>query len=336
MIKYFQYKLNPSWYQGRESNSQHFEGWYFKIIDKDEDNLYVIIPGIFIDRNNTDSHSFIQITDGMNDTVHYLKFPVQDFQAKADTFDIQINSNRFSADKLVLDVKNSSVEINGELNFKELTPWPKTLLNPGIMGWYTWVPFMECYHGIVSLDHEIQGSLLINKHNVNFTNGRGYTEKDWGKSFPAGWIWCQCNHFDSGRASFTGSIAIIPWIKKSFLGFIFGLWCKNRLYRFTTYTGAELVHLEIDEHRVCWVIKQKNLILEITANRSAGYFLKAPTVNGMTHNISETLKATIEIKLSSGSGHGNEIIFHETGRHGGLEIAGNMQHLLEMYKETKN
>jgi len=171
---------------------------------------------------------------------------------------------------------------------------------------------------------------------VNFTNGRGYTEKDWGKSFPAAWIWCQSNHFKSGQVSFTGSIAIIPWIHKSFLGFIFGLWCKNRLYRFTTYTGAKLVNLEIDEHKVYWVIKQNKFVLEITANRSAGYFLKAPTVNGMTHNISETLKATIEIKLSSAAGTGAEIIFHEIGRHGGLEIAGDMQRLLQMYRETKN
>ena len=23
------------------------------------------------------------------------------------------------------------------------------------MGWYAWVPFMECYHGVLSLDHTI-------------------------------------------------------------------------------------------------------------------------------------------------------------------------------------
>lgn len=335
MIKYFKNKLHPAWYQGGKNNSQHFEGWYFKIIDKNEEHLYVIIPGVFINKNNTDNHCFIQIIDGTNDAVHYFKFPIQDFYAKDDTFDIQINSSRFTSNKIVLDVKNSVFEMNGELRFANLTPWPRTLINPGIMGWYTWVPFMECYHGIVSLDHEIQGSLSINKRNVDFTNGWGYTEKDWGKSFPAAWIWCQSNNFNSRRVSFAGSIAIIPWIRKSFLGFIFGLWYKNQLYRFTTYNGAKLIHLEIDEHKVCWMINQNKLVLEITANRSAGYFLQAPTVNGMTHRISETLNSTIEVKLSRCSNIGNEIIFHDTGRHAGLEIAGNLQRLLEMYKVIK-
>jgi len=335
MIKYFRHKLNPSWYQGRKNKSQHFEGWYFKIIDKNENHLFAIIPGIFINKNDTDNHSFVQIIDRMNNEAHYFKFPVQDFYAKADTFDVQIDTNHFSANKIVLAVKNSSFALDGELDFKNLTPWPRTLLSPGIMGWYTWVPFMECYHGIVSLDHEIHGFLTINGRKVDLTGGRGYTEKDWGKSFPMAWIWCQSNHFNSAGISFTGSIAIIPWIHNSFLGFICGLWYKNQLYRFTTYTGAKLIHLEIDEHKVYWIIKQNKYVIEITANRSTGNFIQAPTVKGMTHRISEALKSTIEIKLSSYAKNGQEIIFHDTGRHAGLEIAGDLSRLIGMYKTLK-
>lgn len=332
MIHYLRKKLNPPCYQGIKNNSQHFEGWYFKIIDKKENHCYVIIPGVFISKNTVDSHSFIQIFDGLHDQVSHFKFPIQDFYSKDYLFDIKIYSSRFSSDKIIVDVKNPSFEMHGELVFSHLTPWPKTVISPGIMGWYTWVPFMECYHGIVSLDHEIQGSLSINGRDVDFTNGRGYTEKDWGKSFPEAWIWCQSNHFSSTGVSFTGSMAIIPWIRKSFLGFIFGLWFKNQLYRFTTYTGARLVRLEIDDFQVLWVIKQKNLVLEIKANRSEGSVLHAPTENGMTHRISETLKSTIEIKLSRSSTIGNEILFHDIGRHAGFEMAGNQQHLLEMAK----
>jgi tocopherol cyclase len=335
LINFLKKKLNPSCYQGIGKNSQHFEGWYFKIIDKTEHYLYVIIPGVFIHKNNTDSHSFIQIFDGVKNEVHYFKFPINDFHSTDYTFNIQINSNHFSANKIILELKNSSFEMNGELTFAHLTPWPKTFVSPGIMGWYAWVPFMECYHGIVSLDHEIQGSLSINRRTVDFSNGKGYTEKDWGKSFPEAWIWCQSNHFNSKQISFTGSLAVIPWIHKPFLGFIFGLWHEDRLYRFTTYTGAKLDYFEIDDSHVCLIIKQNNLILEIKVNRSKGSYLQAPTENGMTHRITETLKSTIEIKLSSVSNSGNEIIFHDKGRHAGFEIAGNLQRLEEMYKESK-
>ena len=28
----------------------------------------------------------------------------------------------------------------------------------GIMGWYRFVPFMQCYHGVVSLNHKLNGT----------------------------------------------------------------------------------------------------------------------------------------------------------------------------------
>ena len=46
------------------------------------------------------------------------------------------------------------------------------------MGPFAFVPFMECYHGIVSMDHIIQGELEIDGVNIDFSNGRGYLEKD--------------------------------------------------------------------------------------------------------------------------------------------------------------
>ncbi|MBN2105474.1 hypothetical protein JW835_15655, partial [bacterium] len=61
MMNFLKRKLNPACYQGIRNNSQHFEGWYFKVVDKDQQNLYAIIPGVFIDKNKTNSHSFIQI-----------------------------------------------------------------------------------------------------------------------------------------------------------------------------------------------------------------------------------------------------------------------------------
>jgi tocopherol cyclase len=335
MLKSIRKKLNPSCYQGN-NNSRHFEGWYFKIVDKDQQNLYAIIPGVFIDKNKNDSHSFIQIFDGTNNKTYYNRFPLEDFQSKKYNFNIQINSNSFSSNKMCLDLNSSPLKINGELNFDNLVLWPKTLISPGIMGWYTWVPFMQCYHGIVSLNHSIQGSLTINNQNIDFSNGKGYTEKDWGKSFPEAWIWCQSNHFSTDNACITGSIAIIPWISKPFLGFIFGLWYKNKLYRFTTYNGAKLIHLKVEENKIKSVFEKKNLTLEIIINRSSGGFLQAPTINGMTHQISETMKSTVEITLSQKSNNKSETLFKDTGLYAGFEIAGDVKRLVQMYKKLKS
>lgn len=335
MVKYFKKKRNPSCYQGKENPSQHFEGWYFKIIDPSERHNYAIIPGVFINKTNEHSHAFIQVFDGSSKKAYYQKFPITDFHSRDGTFEINIDSNYFSSNKIKLDIQNSALQLSGELSFSGLTPWPKTLVSPGIMGWYSWVPFMECYHGIVSLDHKIEGALAINNQKVDFTSGKGYTEKDWGKSFPKGWVWCQSNHFNEANTSITGSIAIIPWIRRPFLGFIIGLWHDQKLYRFATYNGARLIHFDIDDSIVYWIVENSNYILELTAHRTEGGFLHAPTINGMINQISESLTSTLEVVLKRIAPHGSQIIFKDRGRHGGLEIAGDLPRLKQMFDTYK-
>jgi tocopherol cyclase len=324
-------KLNPCWYQGIKNNTQHFEGWYFKVIDKPQHNLLAIIPGVFIVKKGRNSHSFIQIFNGADNKTYFFKFPLEDFSSKKNDFDIQINSNQFSSQRVVLDLKDSSLEIKGNLHFTKLTHWPKTFISPGIMGWYSWVPFMECYHGIVSLDHRIRGSLLINNQKVSFTDGKGYTEKDWGKSFPKAWLWCQSNHFRKKNVCFTGSIAIIPWIRKPFLGYIFGLCLNKKLYRFTTYLGAKLINFDIEDSKVKWMIQQKHYVLKVIAHRSDGGFLQAPKIGGKMIKISETLNSSLEIKLSFLSNVGEQVILEDTGRFAGFEIGGEIARLKKMY-----
>ncbi|MEE4311388.1 MAG: tocopherol cyclase family protein [candidate division KSB1 bacterium] len=330
MTAYFKRKMHPAWYQGKRNARQHFEGWYFKIVSREGRHLLAIIPGIFIDYQTDESHAFIQIFDGQSNRTHYFSYPLNKFHAHDDAFDIQIGNNFFSDKKIILDISEDGQRFDGELRFDNTISWPRTRLSPGIMGWYTWVPFMECYHGIVSLDHEIHGRLFMNGDEADFNSGRGYTEKDWGRSFPEAWIWCQSNHFDESGTSLTGSIAIIPWIRKPFLGFIFGLWHQHHLYRFTTYTGSGLTHFEIGERHVHWVLENKTHILEIRALRSGGGTLVAPTLNGMTHEISESLRSTISLRLFSRNDMAKPV-FESTGRFAGFEIAGDIARLNEMY-----
>ena len=334
MIKLIKKKLNPTCYQGAENLSQHFEGWYFKIVDRTENFSYAIIPGICLHHDNSLRHAFIQIYDGLNNQSHYVKFPTDSFHCIENKFEINIDSNFFSSERIVLNIADSTLNVSGELQFSGLCKWPRTIISPGIMGWYTWVPFMECYHGIVSLNHKIHGSLSINGENIDFSDGVGYTDKDWGKSFPEAWIWFQSNHFSSPNICITGSIAIIPWIKKPFLGFIFGLWHDGRLYRFTTYLGARLICFGVNNNKVHFTFEQKQLVLEIRADYMEACLLQAPTINGMTRKISESINSSLEVKLFSKSKSKSTIILEDMGRHAGFEIAGDVKRLLEMWRIT--
>ena len=72
---------------------------------------------------------------------------------------------------------------------------------------------------------------MLKVKKIDFTGGRGYTEKDWGHSFPIGYVWMQSNHFSKPEISFKCSIAKIPFKIFSFNGFIAGLWLKKKTYR---------------------------------------------------------------------------------------------------------
>ncbi len=46
------------------------------------------------------------------------------------------------------------------------------------MGWYRFLPFMECYHGVISLTHNLKGKIIVDNKIFAFENGKGYIEKD--------------------------------------------------------------------------------------------------------------------------------------------------------------
>ena len=117
MRQYLKRKFNPPCYQGIKNKSQHFEGWYFKLLNKNETVPLAVIPGIFKGKDNKNSFSFIQFFDGKEKKVHYFKFPVDEFKAKENIFDIAISSNHFCSNSLTLDISSESIEIKGNFEF---------------------------------------------------------------------------------------------------------------------------------------------------------------------------------------------------------------------------
>ncbi len=236
---------NPDMYHGWGRTRRYFEGWYFKIVNADQSAALAVIPGISMTEAG-ERHAFIQVMDGMACTAQYHPFPAGQFQPSHREFDLQLGPNSFSASHIHLDLPG----LSGEIHFHNINPWPKMFGAPGIMGWYSFVPFMECFHGVVSLHHGLEGALQYGKQKIDFSRGRGYIEKDWGRSFPRAYVWMQTNHFDTAdRVSLLASVAHIPWLGSSFIGFLGGLWLDGRLFRFATYTGAKK-YLEIAGDKV--------------------------------------------------------------------------------------
>lgn len=326
----FQLALNPDRYHGRNKKPPFFEGWYYRMIDQQQQESMVIIPGIFIHPDPAKSTSFIQVIDGKNLDSHYLEFPADLFISSKRKFEISIGENHFYSDRIILDIHHENFSLKGELKFEFLNPWPVSVSSPGIMGWYAWVPFMECFHGVLSLDHTIKGVLHINKRQIDFSRGKGYIEKDWGQAFPKGWIWQQSNHFGEEGICITASIAIIPWIGKAFPGFIIGFLWDRQLYRFATYTGAKTTLLEVKDRTVHWIVEDKKYILEMYSIIGPSTYLRAPTPNGMDRQINESVDSMVQVRLFQKIKTGKTVIFQGSGKHAGFEMEGDIDRLLQM------
>lgn len=312
--------FRPSIYQGRRAPENYFEGWYFKLIDSGGNHIWSIIPGVSF---SEDSHSFVQVIDANRGKTYYHRYPIESFKHSRKDFLISVGSNQFSNQYIRLNINEADLSINGKISFEDTHPYPVKLLAPGIMGWYAFVPFMECYHGVVSMQHDLSGSLEINGLKVDFDGGKGYIEKDWGQSMPSDWIWMQSNHFEKDlKASFMLSLARIPWLNGHFPGFLSFLLVNGQIYRFATYNRSKVARLEVTPELVSVVLKNRKYQLEVKARRKDGGVLKAPRHGNMDREIRESIISTVSLVLKNRSG---TLIFSDTGRFAGLEIVGDME-----------
>jgi hypothetical protein len=318
--------LHPEGFHGANKKSPFFEGWYIKLVDPTRKQRWAVIPGIFRGipgEAGIRDEAFVQVLDGTTGRSWFHTFPLDQFTASSSTFDVRVGENHFTSTGVSLRLP----QLTGDVAYtSSLEPWPVTLAAPGIMGWYGLVPFMECYHGIVSFGHGLSGQLDVEGKPIDFSNGRGYIEKDWGRSFPSGYVWLHSNHFASEvDASFIGSVALIPWMGSRFRGFIAGLRHDGRLFRWTTYNRTKESGLVIDDTHVSWSLSGPDGTLTVRADRTRGGLLHAPLRSEPHQRVEETLDARIHVTHTSPTG---EVLFDDVGDVGAMEVFGDIEKLL--------
>jgi hypothetical protein len=193
------------------------------------------------------------------------------------------------------------------------------------MGPFSFIPSMECYHGIVNINHRISGVLNINGLEIDMTNGEGYIEKDWGRSFPKSWIWLQANHFEGAKGSFMFSIARIPWLGKSFTGFLSFIKTEEGFYKFATYNRSKLKRIKFMGNTLVVSLENSKEMLDFTARYAKGSILRAPKNGLMQREIEETITADVTLRLYNSK---NRTIFEGSSKWAGMEIAGCLDDIL--------
>ncbi len=317
---YFKKLIHPEYFQGNKKKKNYFEGWYYKLVSQDQKYTLAFIPGVSL--NDQDTHAFIQVF--ISQTVdketklksHYFRFKFEDFEYSHDQFSVKIGPNFFSKERLSIDLKSSKIQVFGNVSITKTTPIQKSILAPNIMGLFGYLNFMECYHGVVSMSHQLSGILKINDAPISFHNGKGYIEKDWGRSFPRAYVWMQSNHFKNPNTSLMFSYADIPFIGLYFKGLIANLYYEGKEYRFATYNFSKVKIEELHENHVHYILKKGRYILDIEGKSTTSIGLASPKNGMMVNQIKEGLSGYIDIRLFKGK----KLIFEDRGLHAGIEI----------------
>lgn len=306
---------NPESFQGEKyltKNKNYFEGWYFKNSNAEE--VISFIPGIHI--NDKERKAFIQIIT--NHQSYYVNYKLQDFIFHVHPFFIQIKNNVFSKRGIILDIedKKQDLKVQGALQYNNHQNIQKNGFQPNIMGPFSYIPFMECNHAILCMCNSICGHIDLNENRIEFENGIGYIEKDWGCSFPKSYVWCQGNHFMHSNASFMLSIAEIPFKILNFRGFLCILIIDKKEYRFATYNHARIIRNEVSDKNLHIRLQRKSYTLDIQSYYENAHELNAPVDGKMDKIIYESISACIRVTLKKDE----NILFSDISDNCGLEI----------------
>jgi len=306
---------NPDLFQGEKNltkNKDYFEGWYFKNTNKE--NGISFIPGMNIEKNHP--KAFIQVIT--NDSSYFVDYDIEDFKFSNEPFLITIGNNSFSKEGIHIEIEDEkqNLNINGDIEYSDIRNINTSLMNPNIMGPFSYVPFMECNHAILSMQNKTNGSIDINNTIMNFDDDMGYIEKDWGCSFPKTYIWCQGNNFKKTDASFMFSIANVPFKMFNFRGMICVLLIDDKEYKFTTYNNSKIVEYDVNDKSLNITLKKDDYFLNIKSKLEEGQKLSAPVRGKMEKDIFESINSDIEVTLRKNE----DIIFSDISTNCGLEI----------------
>lgn len=198
------------------------------------------------------------------------------------------------------------------------------------MGIYNHLPFMECYSQVCAIDGDIEeGHLKINGQVIDFSNGKYYIEKNWGKSFPTSWIWVQSNNFENHRATVTCSLGIVPFpLIKEFRGFLIGVTVDHKFYPFTTMNNSKL-NITVCDRDIILCATHDNLQLILKTKSKPEDFVECygPKNGKMSPILEETLKGEVEMTLINTQK--NLLIYHGIGKACGIEYGGDFSKLLD-------
>ncbi|MGL5041704.1 MAG: tocopherol cyclase family protein [Culicoidibacterales bacterium] len=319
-------------FHGGNKTRHFFEGWYLKMTNREQTETFALIPGIFYGEKASQNHCFLQVLHGSQVSYEYLSFPAATFSASSKDFDVQILENHFSKMLVDVNVKLSSNEkFSAKIKIAEQSYWPSTIVNPGSMGFFNYLPLMECYMQTVMMNGVIHGEITIGAKSINMDGGSIYIEKNWGRSFPKAWIWIQANQFlGKQKVSLSCSVGKVPLLGRVIDGFLIGLAIDEAFYTFRTNSLAKVaLDLSFEIPIITVSNRTHQLIIEACAPKNSFMLCKGPVQSGeMMPFVEETLQGKVAIRLTNKQS--GRVIYEGYSPQTGIELTNR-----QLFKEGK-
>lgn len=262
------------YFHGHKKKYPYFEGWYLK--HQNGEQTIALIPAVHADESGEWSASIQMITE---EGSWQFRYPIEECQISRREFKVKIGQSFFTEKGMYVDLKNEEIQVAGCVRYGHFHR-----LKSDIMGYFRFLPFLQCSHDVISMAHHLTGTLTVNEKQLCMTGGKGYIEADRGTSFPEHYLWTQCGFEDNGKNSIMLSIADIPMLGRQFLGCICAVFYHGKEYRLATYNGVKIA--KYGEGRA--EIRQGNLLLKVARMDNNAFALRAPASGQMSRTIKES------------------------------------------------
>ncbi|WP_423189394.1 tocopherol cyclase family protein [Alkalibacterium sp. f15] len=302
-------------FQGLKAKAPYFEGWYVKTSDAKQNFSLALIPGIAL---FDEEESFVQYNlfyKGKS-LSGKITFPLEAFEVVAAPYSILMPLFVLSETGVKAHLVDDDTDILIDLEFGDFLRLKQDRYSPSIMGPFEYIK-MPCSHDVVSMRHDVKGTVVIDGETVKIDEGTGYIEKDRGSTFPSQYVWAQSNQFkENDKSSLFLSVADIDLKINHFTGTIAVFHDGATEHRFATYLGSK-AEVIVNDDQLGYTVKltgqNKSLIVEVSLLN--GNDLIAPMDDEMDYTIKETVKADITLTFKEK----NKNPLHLSSEHGAAE-----------------
>ena len=297
-----------------------FEDWYLRIVDAQGEKT--LCCTVRLNKIGTNMQGSLKGTLNIADEEKQFEVTVTD--ASADSKSLKFGQNVLNNERVVLDLQKVSPAINGCLELNQVIDLNQSFLQPGAMGFYKYLPFMEFYQEVIVLNGVTTGVLQIDGKEVDFTGGNCYLQRQWGSKFPNIWLWAQCTNFDQPNdLTIMIGVARLKVLFNYYTAFVIPVYYNDQLEVFSNYNGGQIAKLYRYKGYVHLIVTQKNKVLDVKIyGRDELECVSSKESHGI-RDVYECDQVKIEVKISE---QGN-ILWEGTSLGAHIEMGGNTSKL---------